>query len=168
MKSVEMEQKFKNAIGNDYYRKIMFKICQKNLKSVCSKQEMESIMNSTLWKCIEKFKDNKNVKFSSYLYRSLENNTRRMYKKLQNQKNKEVPYIDSVHTKVYDIKTQIEAGDILNSLKEKNEEYYNILIQKYYYNYTNSEIGKLNGYGKECARKKIKKAIEMCRWIVYN
>jgi hypothetical protein len=33
---------------------------------------------------------------------------------------------------------------------------------------TNKEIGEANGYGKEAARKKLKKALELCREIVYS
>jgi len=141
----------------------MYKICHKNLRNICSPDEMKAIMQSTLWKCVQQFDETKNAKFSSYLYRSLDNNTRRIYKKSQKVKGREVRYIPNVHQKVYNTEAITEAKDILLSVKDKNEEYYNILVQKYYYNYTNEEIGKLNGYGKECARKKIKKALDLCR-----
>ena len=61
-----------------------------------------------------------------------------------------------------------EARDILMSVMDKNPELYDILIKKYYYGMTNKEIGQANGYGKEAARKKLKKAIELCRQIVYT
>ena len=54
------------------------------------------------------------------------------------------------------------------SIKDLNEELYDILIYKYYYNMTNKEIGEKNGYGKEAARKKLKKALSLCREIVYS
>ena len=60
------ESQFKDAIENEYYKKIMYKVCNENLKGVCTKDEMKSIMMSTLWGCIQKFDSSKKVKFSSY------------------------------------------------------------------------------------------------------
>ena len=53
-------------------------------------------------------------------------------------------------------------------MKDLDPELHDILVKKFYYNMTNREIGQANGYGKETARKKVKKAIELCRKIVYN
>jgi DNA-directed RNA polymerase specialized sigma24 family protein len=49
------------------------------------------------------------------------------------------------------------------SVQDLNPELHKILIQKFYYGMTNKEIGEENGYGKEAARKKLKKALELCR-----
>jgi hypothetical protein len=54
------------------------------------------------------------------------------------------------------------------SLEDINKELHQIIIQKFYYGMTNKEIGQKNGYGKEAARKKVKKAIELCQEIVYS
>ena len=56
----------------------------------------------------------------------------------------------------------------MESIKDIDLESYDILIKKFYYNMTNAEIGQENGYGKESARKKVKKALELCRKIVYS
>ena len=167
MQSVN-EKKFEEAYNNEYNRKIMSKICHANLKGICTTDEMKSVMMSTLWGCIQKFNNKKNVKFSSYLYRSMQNNTRRIYKKKAKQF-REVFLIDNYHTSlVVDQKNIQEARDILSSVKDLNPELHNILTQKFYYNMTNKEIGEANGYGKEAARKKLKKALELCREIVYS
>jgi RNA polymerase sigma factor (sigma-70 family) len=167
MQSVS-NQKFQEAINNDYYRKIMSKVCSENLRGICSKDELKSIMMTTLLGCLQKFDDNKKVKFSSYLYRSIQNNTRRIYnKKSREFKNKE--FIDNYHSLVdTNFENKEEARDILMSLQELNPELYNIIVQKFYYGMTNKEIGQSNGYGKEAARKKLKKAIQLCREIVYS
>jgi hypothetical protein len=166
MQSVN-NKKFDEAMQNDYYTKILNKVSNENLKGICSKDEMKSIMMSTLWGCIQKYNNTKNVKFSSYLYRSIQNNTRRIYKNKAKQF-KEVSLIDNFHSLVVDNKAIEEARDIIMSLKDKNEELHNIIIQKFFYNMTNKEIGQANGYGKEAARKKLKKALELCREIVYS
>ena len=51
----------------------------------------------------------------------------------------------------------------LDALKDKSPELHEIIIQKFYYRMTNKEIGEANGYGKEAARKKLKKALDLCR-----
>lgn len=167
MQSVS-EKKFQEASSNEYYKKILVKVCNQNLKGVCSKDEMNSVMMNTLWNCLEKFNNGKNVKFSSYLYRSIQNNTRRIYKKKAREFNN-VQLIDNFHSVLTTSDTaKNEAIEILESVKELNKDYYNILIQKFYYGMTNKEIGVKNGYSKEAARKKLKKALELCREIVYN
>lgn len=167
MKSVN-EKKFEEAVENEYYRKILTKVCNKNLKRICTKDEIRSVMMSTLWSCIQKFNKNKNVKFSSYLYQSIQNNTRRIYNK-KAREFKNVSLIDNLHSVLaYDEKSISEARDILYSVQDLNPELHKILIQKFYYGMTNKEIGEANGYGKEAARKKLKKAIELCREIVYS
>jgi RNA polymerase sigma factor (sigma-70 family) len=159
---------FEKAMKDEYYNNIMYKICRKNLASVCTAEEIDSVVMSTLWKCIKKYDPSKSkAKFSSYLYRSIANNSVRFYKKKISTR-KEKQLIESNLPVFVDESAKKEAFEILESVKEINPEYYNILIQKFYYGMTNAEIGKANGYGKESARKKIKKALKMCRDIVYN
>jgi RNA polymerase sigma factor (sigma-70 family) len=162
------DKKFYEATNNDYYRKILIKVCNQNLKNVCSKDEINSLMMNTLWNCLQKYNKTKNTKFSSYLYRSIQNNTRRIYKSKAREFNN-VSIIDNFHsiltTSDADKK---EARDILDSVKDINSELYEVLIQKYFYGMTNKEIGEKNGYTKEAARKKLKKALDLCRKIVYS
>ena len=158
---------FQEAVRNEYYKKILYKVCNENLRDVCTKDEIQSIAMSTLWNCLQKYKVNPNVKFSSYLYRSIQNNSRRLYKK-KIKVAKERQLFTNQTELIFDPKSAEEARDILMSVKEKDFELYNILIQKFFHGMTNKEIGQSNGYGKEAARKKLKKALELCREIVYN
>jgi len=157
---------FQEAVSNEYYKKILYKVCNENLRDVCSKDEIQSIAMSTLWNCLQKYKINQNVKFSSYLYRSIQNNSRRVYKK-KIKVARERQLFSNQTELIFDPKNVEEARDILMSVKEKDFELYNILIQKFFHGMTNKEIGQSNGYGKEAARKKLKKALELCREIVY-
>lgn len=168
MQSANKMEKFNEALKNEYYNKILYKVCNVNLKNVCTRDEIKSIIMDTLWNCIDKYDNQKNVKFSSYLYRSIQNNARRVYKK-KIKECKEKHLIDNFHSiLIKDNRSVEEARDILMSIKDLNEELYDILIYKFYYNMTNKEIGEKNGYGKEAARKKLKKALNLCREIVYN
>ena len=166
MQSVNSEQnnkRFEEAINNDYYKKIMHKVCNENLKGMATKDEIKSLIMNTLWNCIQKFDDQKKVKFSSYLYRSIQNNSRRIYKN-KAKEFRNIEYIENYHSiPDNDFKNKQEVRDILMSVVDLNPELHNILVQKFYYNMTNKEIGEANGYGKEAARKKLKKAIELCR-----
>jgi RNA polymerase sigma factor (sigma-70 family) len=168
MQFANKKKTFEEAINNDYYNKILYKVCNNNLKSVCDRDEIKTIVLTTLWNCIDKYNIKKNVKFSSYLYRSIQNNSRRIYKK-KIKESREKPLIDNLHSELLiDNKSFEEARDILMSIKDLNEELYDVLILKFYYNMTNKEIGLKNGYGKEAARKKLKKALDLCRQIVYS
>ena len=166
MQSVNSEQnnkRFEEAINNDYYKKIMHKVCNEYLKGMATKDEIKSLIMNTLWNCIQKFDDQKKVKFSSYLYRSIQNNSRRIYKS-KAKEFRNIEYIENYHSiPDNDFKNKQEVRDILMSVVDLNPELHNILVQKFYYNMTNKEIGEANGYGKEAARKKLKKAIELCR-----
>lgn len=167
MQSVN-EKKFQEAANNEYYKKILAKVCNQNLRGICTRDEMNSVMMNTLWNCVEKFNNHKNVKFSSYLYRSIQNNTRRIYKKKAREFNN-VKLIDNYHSSlIVSNEDKDEVREILDSVKDLNKEYHNILLQKFFYNFTNKEIGDANGYSKEAARKKLKKALELCREIVYK
>jgi RNA polymerase sigma factor (sigma-70 family) len=159
---------FQEAINNEYYKKILYKVCNKNLKNVCTKDEIQSIAMDTLWNCIKKYKINDKTKFSSYLYKSIQNNSKRLLSKKIKQ-SKEKPLVDNIHSQLsYDMSAYFEAKEILESLKEVDKVSYDILIQKFYYGMTHKEIGDINGYTKEAARKKIKKALDQCRKIVYK
>ena len=162
---------FQKALQDKYYMNILYKICNTNLGNVCTRDEIQSIAMSTLWNCIIKYNDKMGVaKFSSYLYTSAERNTRRLYKKKIKAMSNEVE-LQTYHCNVKqeeDRKVKQEVFEILESIKDLDLESYDILIKKFYYGMTNKEIGQSNGYGKEAARKKVKKALELCRDIVYN
>lgn len=161
---------FVNAMNNEYYRKILNKVCYKNLKAVCSKDEIKSFIMYTMWHCVSKFDKTKGTaKFSSYLYTSALNNSARLYKK----KKKALElreFNDNIHLirQFEKQSAQREVFEIMESLEDINPEYRKILEQKFLLGMTNKEIGKMNGYCKEAARKKVHKALKVAREIVYN
>lgn len=158
--------KFEEYCKNEFIKRLMVKVCRRYLKFVCTEDEMESLRMSTLWRCVNNFHEieGSKAKFTSYLYRSIKNNA----KKLKKEKSeREVQIFDFIDCTDYNPDIE-EAHDILESLKVVNKESYDILIQKYFYQYTYAEIGQLNGYSGEYARLKIKKAIKLCRKIVYS
>lgn len=165
MQSVNKEQSFNKKLKNPVIQKIMGKVCNRYLSKVCSKDEIQSLKMYTLWACVRNYKKGStSAQFTSYLYRSLKNNARR----LRSQKSKkELTFIDNIEY-VKDNRDIQEARDILESIKDLNPDLHNVLVQKFFYKMTNDEIGKANGYGKETARKRVKKALNLCRQIVYS
>jgi hypothetical protein len=163
MQSVN-EKKFNKKFKNPVIQKIMGKVCHRYLGKVCSKDEILSLKMSTLWSCVKNFKNGRNAKFTSYLYRSLKNNARRLYKQ---KLNTNLTFIDNIEY-VKENKDIEEARDILESVKDIDLEMHKLLIQKFFYRMTNQEIGQENGYGKETARKRVQKALNLCRKIVYS
>jgi hypothetical protein len=158
------EKKFNKTFKSLAVQKIMGKVCNRYLGKVCTRDEILSLKMSTLWSCITNFKDGRNAKFTSYLYRSIKNNARRLYKqKLK----RELTFIDNIEY-AKDNRDIQEARDILESVKDIDPEMHKILMQKFFYRMTNKEIAKENGYGQETARKRVQKALDLCRKIVYT
>ena len=153
-------------IKEEYFY-LMKKICYKNLRNVCTQEEMDSLIYLTYVKCLKSFNPTKSdAKFTTFLYHSISKSSRSHYKKIKKYNNQSLELLhNNLEAKS---KNKDDVYHIIESLKEKNKEFYEIIVDKYIYNKTNSEIGDSNGYSKETARKKLKQAIELCRQIVYN
>lgn len=157
----------KSVIDKEHYV-LMKKICYKNLKSVMSQEEMDSLIYYTYAQCLKNYDPNRgHAKFTTYIYQSINHNSRKIYLKKVKSKERQTSglYFDSTARLE---STNREVFEILDSLKDVNEELYNVLVYKFLYGMTNSEIGKMNGYCRELARQKVKKALELCREIVYS
>lgn len=157
----------KSVINKEHYM-IMKKICYKNLKSVMSSEDMDSLIYYTYAQCLKHYNPNiGQAKFTTYLYRSMSNNSKKVYLKIVRSPEKQTsPFLfDSGQSSET---ARRETFEILESLKETDEESYTVLVQKFLYEMTNAEIGKVNGYCRESARQKVKKALEICREIVYS
>lgn len=155
----------KSVIDQEHFN-IMKKVCYKNLSSVCDSEEMDSLIYFTYAKCLKYYDPNKSTaKFTSYIHQSVDYNSRKLYLKTVRAKERYIPTssLDTANESQGN-----ELADILDALKYVDVEMYDILIKKFIYNMTNVEIGNINGYSREAARKKVEKAINMCRDIVYN
>lgn len=162
---MQFANEFDESLKSVDYSRILKKVSCRKLRGLYSKEEIESTMMTTLWKCVKGYNKNKNVKFTTYLYFSIRRNVNRLYsKKIKSLKDRQL--IENLHA--YNDNNKREVFEILESVKDINKESYDILIQKFYYNMTNREIGEIYGCTGEAARKKVKKALELCRKIVYN
>ena len=114
----------------------------------------------TLWKCRDKYDPTRGAKFTSYLYQQLS-----FAFKNELKKKKQMLYLDNFQldfaksdSKYRD--TRREFTDVLTGLPD---EISGILKQRFLGNMTMVEIAKANGYSRETARRRLKKAVKMCR-----
>ena len=118
------------------------------------KDELSSISMVTLWKCLEKYDNTRGAKFTSYLYQQLS------YAFKNELKKRKIEYCCDGIEVAFDNTAKQEAFELLQDLPEGTR---NILEQRYIYNMTMAEIASLNGYSRETARRRLKKAISTCR-----
>ena len=130
--------------------------------------EIDSIKMDILWDCINKYDPTRGSKFTSYLYQQLSFAFRSKVKK----KKKEYAS-ESVRDSTPCLKTQSDMNcyDILEGLPLDVS---SIIKQRFVENMTMKEIGNANGYSRETARRKLLKAVKICReknkiqiWFVY-
>ena len=136
-----------NAVANRYSRSI-------------DRDEIESIKMITLWKCRDKYDPTRGAKFTSYLYQQLS-----FAFKNELKKKKQMLYLDNFQLDFVkcDSKhkdTRREFTDVLTGLPD---EVSGILKQRFLGNMTMVEIAKANGYSRETARRRLKKAVKMCK-----
>lgn len=149
---------------------------------------ISSSFHITLKKCIEKYDENRGAKFTSYFYQQYLYCLKNHLKSFQISKQKDNDFrngnISMYHTRkdsnkkkirrlgrdaqmilgIKDLSGEAKAAQqvklILDSLPKESEK---ILRQKYFERLTFKEIGEVNGYSRETARRKLKKAIELSR-----
>ena len=136
-------QNIMNKVANRYKRAIDF-------------DDIESIKMQTLWKCIDKYDSSRGTKFTSYLYAQITFAFKNKLKKKRIEFNRN-DALEKVDTKN---SGRMEVFDILTGL---DPELKDVINKRFYHNMTMVEIGKSNGYSRETARRRLKKAIKICK-----
>tara|TARA_R110000824_G_scaffold389983_1_gene586258 strand:+ start:1299 stop:1775 length:477 start_codon:yes stop_codon:yes gene_type:complete len=121
------------------------------------RDELDSIKMDVLWNCIKKYDPDRGAKFTSYLYQQLSFAFRSKVKK----KRKEYPseYIED-NAPCNKFESDMNCYDILEGLPVDISY---IIKQRFVKNMTMNEIGSANGYSRETARRKLLKAVKICR-----
>ncbi len=136
-----------NAVSNRYNRSI-------------DRDELESIKMITLWKCIDKYDPTRGAKFTSYLYQQLS-----FAYKNELKKKKQMLYLDGLQLDFIksDSVYRDTSREFMDALIGLPKDVSDILKQKYVGNMTMVEIARANGYSRETARRRLKRAIKICR-----
>jgi len=125
-------------------------------KNTIDSDDLSSISYETLWNCINKFDINRGAKFTSYLYQQLNY----AFKNQLKRDNKNRSHATDNIEKSFSEDVRLEVMDIINSMPDDLGK---VLQQRFIDNMTIQEIGKHNGYSRETARRRIKKAFRKCR-----
>mgnify|MGYP002262907018 CR=1 FL=1 len=130
--------------------------------------EIDSIKMDILWSCIKKYDSTRGSKFTSYLYQQLSFAFRSRVKKKKREYSSD--YVED-NTPCLKTQSDMNCYDILEGLPQDISY---IIKQRFMENMTMKEIGSANGYSRETARRKLLKAVKICReknkiqiWFVY-
>lgn len=149
-----MNQQFETYWNNQSIQNIMNKLSNRYSRNI-DHDVLDSIKMDILWKCIDKYDKSKGTKFTSFLYQQLSYAFKNEIKK----KRKEF------HTESFDKQDEnydmmINVFDVVTGLDKQTED---ILKMRFYDNLTMAEIGKINGYSRETARRRLHSAIQRCK-----
>jgi len=149
-----LNNNFEEYWNSSDVQNIMNKVANRYRKAI-DPDDIESIKMQTLWRCIDKYDETRGTKFTSYLYQQITFAFKNKLKKKRMEFNNEVLEKEDSRTK-----DRTEVFDILTGL---DPELRDVLDKRFYHNMTMVEIGKSNGYSRETARRRLKKAIKICR-----
>jgi RNA polymerase sigma factor (sigma-70 family) len=119
--------------------------------------EIDSIKMDILWNCIKKYDSTRGSKFTSYLYQQLSFAFRSRVKKKKREYSSD--YVED-NTPCLKTQSDMNCYDILEGLPQDISY---IIKQRFMENMTMKEIGSANGYSRETARRKLLKAVKICR-----
>lgn len=166
-----MDKTIDECLKNQDILNIMKTVSGKFTYSI-DQDELSSISMLTLWKCIQKYDNKRGAKFTSYLYQQLSYAFKNELKKkkkvceylvdgssggspinLATSQQREVERLSDV---------RLQAEQLLSGLPQGVKE---ILEQRFFYRMTMAEIAEENGYSRETARRRLKKAVDVCRQL---
>ena len=133
---------------------IMNKVANRYKKSI-DMDDIESIKMQTLWRCIDKYDESRGTKFTSYLYQQITFAFKNKLKKKRMEFNN-----DSIEKQDTNTVNRMEVFDILTGLEPELRD---VIDKRFYHNMTMVEIGESNGYSRETARRRLKKALKICK-----
>ena len=133
---------------------IMNKVANRYKKSI-DMDDIESIKMQTLWRCIDKYDESRGTKFTSYLYQQRTFAFKNKLKKKRMEFNN-----DSIEKQDTNTVNKMEVFDILTGLEPELRD---VIDKRFYHNMTMVEIGESNGYSRETARRRLKKALKICK-----
>jgi RNA polymerase sigma factor (sigma-70 family) len=138
--------------------KSIIRVVEGRYKNSIDPDDLSSVSHETLWKCINKFDESRNAKFTSYLYQQLNYG----FKNQLNKNSKNKSFCTENIESSFSCEANIEAMDIIRSMPQ---DLGTVLRQRFIDNMTIQEIGDANGYSRETARRRIKSAFRHCKTL---
>ncbi len=145
------------------------KICMKAASSFSeclSKDEIENCIHNAAWSASLNYDPDRKTKFATYLYRGVVNECIKCKKFTKKNKANHVPINNNLLSGKFSRFEKIELLDEIRVCSEPD-----ILIDRFFYNMTLSEIAVKKGLSKETVRFKLKKNLDFLknRFVeVYN
>lgn len=148
---------FKEAINNEDINKISRKAAS-SFSDCLSEEEIKNCIQSAIWSASLNFKPEKNTKFTTYLYRGVVHECLKCKK--SNKDNKISPISLNCNIKSNKF-NDLEKIDIMEEIKICSEP--DLLIDRFFYNFTLNEMAQVRGVSKETIRFKLKKNLDFLK-----
>lgn len=147
--------KFEDKWNDPSVQSIMTKVSGRYRKNI-DVDDIDSIKMDTLWSCVERFDPSRGAKFTSYLYQQLSYAFKNKVKK----KKFQFSNVADLEKVDIDFENYMNVKEFLVGL---DEELIEVIEQRFYKNMTMIEIGRVNGYSRETARRRVQKAVKICK-----
>lgn len=147
---------FNKAINDEDINKICIK-ASSSFNNCLSSEEIKNCIHNAIWSATINFKPDKNTKFTTYLYRGVIHECLKCKKMSQN-KVKCMPVNSNILSDKFNNFSRI---DIIDEIKVCSEP--DILIDRFFYNFTLNEMALKRGVSKETIRFKLKKNLDFLK-----
>ena len=122
-----------------------------------SPEEIKNCIESAIWNASLNFKPEKNTKFTTYLYRGVIHECLKC-KKMSNKKINCVPVNNNILSGKFNNFNKIDLIDEIRVCSEPD-----LLIDRFFYNFTLNEMAKKRGVSKETIRFKLRKNLDFLK-----
>ena len=149
---------FNKALSNEDYIKIMNKAARSYRNIIATDGLLECKMIA-LWQALKNFDKSCNVKFTSFLYNSVDWECKRKISKFR--KNRLVGLNISPEDS-----SDFESVEIEDCMSKIHPRLRKVLYQRFFKNMTMEEIGRENDYSRETARRYINDGLDKIKDII--
>lgn len=147
---------FNKAINDEDITKICMKAAS-SFSNCLSPEEIKNCIHSAIWSASLNFKPEKNTKFTTYLYRGVVHECLKC-KKMSAKKISCVPVNNNLLSGSFNNFSKIDLIDEIKVCSEPD-----ILIDRFFYNFTLNEMAKKRGVSKETIRFKLRKNLDFLK-----
>jgi len=148
---------FSEAINNEDVKKISLKAAS-SFTDCLSEEEIKNCIHGAIWSATINFNPEKNSKFTTYLYRGV---IYEPHKCKKSNKNSKINCVNINNNLISDNFKSFDKIDIMDEIKKCAEP--ELIIDRFFYNFTLNEIANKRGISKETVRFKLKKNLDFLK-----